>query len=215
MADGGGSGARLKRLKGRVGHVSKKQQMKKRNNRKKRQDFLGGLAATYHDESANDGDEVGTMRHSGAAAPSDGGELVDTEGKPYSRKRRRGELAGRPAARTVAAPVAAVVISAQTNWQRLQQTLKSSAGASRGRPIPEDDRRGPAPKPEPGSKGEAKAKRAQLRKAGPPELSVEMGEEYAMRCVGLDCEMVGVGPDGKESMLARVALVCFALLAYS
>ena len=29
----------------------------------------------------------------------------------------------------------------------------------------------------------------------------------AGRCVGLDCEMVGTGPDGSYSMLARVCLV--------
>ena len=29
----------------------------------------------------------------------------------------------------------------------------------------------------------------------------------AGRCVGLDCEMVGTGPDGSYSMLARVCVV--------
>lgn len=52
----------------------------------------------------------------------------------------------------------------------------------------------------------SKAKRKPMKKKNKVEIEIVPDEEKA-RFVGLDCEMVGVGLDGKRSALARVSIV--------
>ena len=41
----------------------------------------------------------------------------------------------------------------------------------------------------------------------PPPLRGSRGDGRLTRAVAIDCEMVGVGPDGEHSILARVSIV--------
>jgi RNA exonuclease 4 len=186
------SGApRLKAVRGKVGHVSMKQRMKKKNKRMKRAGMMEALASTYK----------------GAQAPSAGSENASTSGEPKAKRRRGG--AGAAADPAASAPVVApvVVAAGQSNWQRLQAALPPARGGPSGkrRRTP-----GPAEKEEERAARKA-AKKAEKHKAanqrGGTVLAEEMGSEYAGSCVACDCEMVGVGPGGKRSVLARVALV--------
>jgi|EP01046_Picozoa_sp_COSAG06_P021175 RNA exonuclease 4 len=201
MDPGGGGGPRLKAVRSRTGHVSTKQRMKKKNARKQRAGVLQGLASTYTD-----------------AAPAAASTVGSTASDERPAKRRRAHGGGRAAEATtdasgtatvVAAPV--IVAAGQSNWQRLQKVLPPSRGGPSGK-----RRRTPGPSEIEEAKEKAKAaKQAEREKEkakaasgrGGTVLAEEMGAEYAESCVACDCEMVGVGPGGKRSMLARVALV--------
>lgn len=170
----------LKREK-KPGHVSTKRRMKKKNGRKQRAGAMQVLANSYGapaaGESATDGDEPSAKRRKHVAA--------------------------------VAAPV--VAAAGQSNWARLQKALPPSRGGRVG-PAAGKPRRTPGPSEHEEAK-EVRRKEKEKEKAkkesgrGGTELAEEMGAEYAESCVSCDCEMVGVGQDGKRSMLARVALV--------
>lgn len=185
-------GPRLKAVRGRQGHVSMKQRMKKQKGRQKRAGMMEALASTY----------------AGAAAPTEERRGSDSSAEPQAKRRRgSGDATADPTASAakVAPVVAPVVVAAgQSNWQKLQAVLPPARGGPAGK-----RRRTPGPI----DKEEERAAKKAARKAekqsqrGGTVLAEEMGAEYASSCVSCDCEMVGVGPGGKRSMLARVALV--------
>jgi RNA exonuclease 4 len=137
------------------------------------------------------------------AAPATGESATDGDELPAKRRKAAAPVAA------VAAPV--VVAAGQSNWMRLQKALPPPRGGSVG-PAAGKPRRTPGPSEKEEAK-EVRRKEKEKERAkkesgrGGMVLAEEMGAEYAGSCVACDCEMVGVGQDGKRSMLARVALV--------
>lgn len=193
------SAPRLKAVRGKTGHVSMKQRMKKKNKRKKRAGVMEALASTYEGAAGQSNDSKKPSASRSAAEPR--------------AKRRRGSAESHDTdagddAKAGASTVAPVVVAAgQSNWQKLQAALPPSRGGPAGK---RRRTRGPVDKEEERAARKA-AKQAEKQKVanqrGGTVLAEEMGAEYASSCVACDCEMVGVGPGGKRSMLARVALV--------
>ena len=173
----------LKKVRAKKGHVSTKQRMKKKKNRKQRAQAMQALASTY--VAKLPADAAGTARPSSGGAPA------------AKRRKPSADAAAAAAPPPASAPVLA---AGQSNWQRLQKVLPPPRAASAGK-----RRRAPDPSAPAGKKPKAAKEPAEQR--GGTNLVEEMGSDYAGSCVACDCEMVGVGPQGKRSMLARVALV--------
>jgi hypothetical protein len=209
MDAGGGGGPRLKRIAKR-GHTSTKQQFKKRNNRKKRQQFFGALASTYDTATESvshperNAAEPQPPQQQRQPAPS-----TAASGRAGHRgKQRPAGVAALPQPAAAPPPPSVVAPPAganQSNWQRLQKTMQPARRrrkAARAVPVarpPAGQRSSPDMSPADGNQA--------TPRAAPLSLDEVMGTEYALQCVAMDCEMVGVGPEGKKSMLARVALV--------
>ena len=175
----------LKKVRAKKGHVSTKQRMKKKKNRKQRAQAMQALASTYVAKQPASAGAAGTAR------PSSGG-------APAAKRRKPSADAAAAAPPPASAPVLA---AGQSNWQRLQKVLPPPRAASAGK-----RRRAPDPSAPGGKKPKATPKQPAEQRGG-TNLVEEMGSDYAGSCVACDCEMVGVGPQGKRSMLARVALV--------
>lgn len=111
-----------------------------------------------------------------------GGKPTQLGGKPAQLGGKPAKAGGQPTpALNAKSSVSTLPSQAGSNWARLQTQIRSTAsGKGRGAGRP--------PRP------------------GPPTRSLGQ-ERGATPVLALDCEMVGVGPDGKRSMLARVCMV--------
>ena len=99
--------------------------------------------------------------------------------------KRRPEKAAKKAAKTVKASPAA----AGSNWARLKATLTASA------------------KPKGSKHAATDLKALEKNAAAAVQAAASVAPLAADACVALDCEMVGVGAGGKESVLARCSVV--------
>ncbi|TFK64287.1 ribonuclease H-like protein [Pluteus cervinus] len=118
------------------------------------------------------------------------------------------------------------VTGASANWLALRKTLKSPSDAPGSQPARKKRRLERSPSPSHAHSQSSILQRSESRRESPEGADIKNGESLSAlrkmifdqvefteqqllpgKYLALDCEMVGVGPNGSESSLARVSLV--------
>jgi len=98
-----------------------------------------------------------------------------------------------------------------SNWEKLQQKLTATAAAS-NKKRKFDNKKGTPHSSSVGTKGNDVSKKGAKTNDNESIMSTldakaaKIPEHIRTKYVGLDCEMVGIGPSGKCSVLARCCL---------
>ncbi|KAL7549802.1 hypothetical protein ACHAWF_013058 [Thalassiosira exigua] len=134
--------------------------------------------------SADDGDERPRNKGKGPQAKGSKGRRASTKPKPGPRNRR-----------------------STRNAKQVQRDDCDDSAASTASTAPvssDESAREKSPRP---SRRRRRPKNSKARRPQVVDVVPELTAEEKARCVGLDCEMVGIGPYGRASRLARVSLV--------
>eukprot|EP01052_Picozoa_sp_SAG31_P039880 SAG31_NODE_5633_length_2412_cov_1.780804_1_plen_284_part_00 len=180
----------LKRLNNTRGHISKKRKFQKQASRSRQHGALAALASAYEAAPLGGGAD-GRSRLKQLADSENSGKHSDEISTAGAAACSGGEKAANVA-----------VAAGQSNWVSFLQAQPKSNKKPRRTAAAALKTRSTANDKNKQLTNKAVEKPRQLREI--------LGEEQSRQRIAMDCEMVGVGPGGKRSMLARVAIVCGA-----
>lgn len=192
----------------RVARAAKKQQRRELKEKQKGQAMEQQQAKMQQpDGQQQPGKKKRKRKHSAGAEQQGSGakQLQQGQGQPPSKQARKVAAPGRPSViPTVVGPPPKVgqpsVAAATSNWAALQAALHAGKQQRQQQQRGHDGRKPSATAHGSSSAGAAGAVESAVPGRRPAALGSAAGPT---RVLGLDCEMVGTGPGGQVSILAR------------